>query len=77
MWHLFYIRALEIGEERRREAEQVRLARLEPGPSVPRRSRMAVVRRNGALAAVWIARRIDPGAARQAVRRTPRKLGSA
>jgi hypothetical protein len=77
MWQLFYIRALEIGEEYRREAGQLRLARLERGPSTPRRSRTAVLRRTGAVVAVWIARRIDPGATRQAVRRNPRKLGSA
>jgi hypothetical protein len=76
MWQLFYIRALEIGAERRREAEQLRLARLEARLFGPRRPRMAVLRRNGAIAAIWVARRIDPGAARQAVRRTPRRLGS-
>lgn len=76
MWQLYYIRALEIHEERLKEAEQVRLARLEADPLLPRRSRVTILRRNAAGMAVWIARRIDPGAAREAARRHPRKVGS-
>jgi hypothetical protein len=76
MWQLYYIRAREIQEDRRREADQARLARLEPGPSSLPRSRMTVLRRNGARVAVWVARRIDPGAAREAWHGTPRKVGS-
>ncbi len=76
MWQLFYIRAREIHEERRYEAEQTRLARREPGPPSPRRSRVVSLRRSGAGLAVRVARRLDPGAARAAARRMSRKLGS-
>jgi hypothetical protein len=72
MWQLYYHRAREIHEERRREAEQARLARLEPGPTTPRRSRVTALRRTGARIAVRVARRIDPGAAREAWHGTPR-----
>ena len=76
MWQMHYIRAREMHEERLKEAEQTRLASAEPGPPPLRRSGVTGLRRRGAGLAMWVARRLDPGAARAASRRTPRKVGS-
>ena len=74
MWQLFYIRALEIHEEYRREAERERLARPESGPREESRPGgvVADLRRAGASAAIWVARRLHPG-----TRRNRRHAGQA
>jgi hypothetical protein len=71
MWYVYYDRALEIARERADEAARDRLARggREPASS---RSRFDGLRRNGAVIAVWIARRLDECVAREELR--PRSI---
>ena len=64
MWQVFYIRALEMAQERTNEAERERLARDAHVTSANGGSRFDGLRRNGARAA-GIARRLDECVARE------------
>jgi adenine/guanine phosphoribosyltransferase-like PRPP-binding protein len=65
MWPMYYVRALEIAQERIREAERERLARGGWTLDLDRPSRVAGLRRRGAVVAAIIARRLDECVARQ------------
>ena len=65
MWQLQYLIALEIAAERAREAARDRLARDGADASIDRSSRLAWLRRSGAIVAAGIARRLDDYVARQ------------
>lgn len=67
MWLVYYDRALEIARERTAEAARERLARgaAQPAASQPR---FAALRRNGAVIAAGIARRLDECVAREELR---------
>ena len=65
MWQVFYIRALEQAQERTNEAARERLARDAHATSDSDRSRFDGLRRNGAIVAAGIARRLDECVARE------------
>ena len=76
MWQLQYARAQELGLQRMLEAERTRLAHTHAAghPRPPRRSRG--LRRGAAVAAAWVARRLDETAATDALTvRTHVRLG--
>ena len=76
MWQIYYIRAQEIAQERIREAERERWARRARLASTSR-TRIDALRRQGALAAAGLARRLDECVAREPRRRVARTIGSA
>jgi len=65
MWQVFYIRALEMAQERTNEAKRERLARDAHVTSANGGSRFDGLRRNGAIVAAGIARRLDECVARE------------
>ncbi|MEA2538121.1 MAG: hypothetical protein QOF11_2355 [Chloroflexota bacterium] len=78
MWQIFYVRALDIANERIVEAERERWARLARSGSA-RRVAFGGFRRQGALVAAGLARRLDECVAREALAagRSDDRLGSA
>ncbi len=69
MWPLYYVRALEIIEERTREANLQRLIRDGRTVDFETSSRVDALRRRGAVVAATIARRLDECVARETVGR--------
>jgi hypothetical protein len=67
MWQLHYARAQELALERMLEAERVRLARIHADGHARTRRRTLGVRRGAAVAAAWLARRLDETAANDAL----------
>jgi hypothetical protein len=78
MWHIFYLRALDIANERIVDAERQRWAQRARSGSA-RGSRIDGFRRQGALVAAGLARRLDERVAREALKahRADDPLGSA
>jgi hypothetical protein len=78
MWQMYYVRAQEIAQERIREAERGRWARRARLASTSG-SRIDSLRRQAALAAAGLARRLDECVAREALapRGADDRLGSA
>ena len=64
MWQMHYLRALEIVEERQREAARERLVRT-GSVAHPHSSWIDGLRRRGAIFAAGIARRLDECVARE------------
>ena len=65
MWQVYYIRAMEIANDRANEAARERLAREAQLPTDNRGSRLDGLRRSGAIVAAGIARRLDECVARE------------
>ena len=67
MWQLHYARAQELALDRMLEAERVRLARLHVAGHPHPARRSLGIRRGAAVAAAWVARRLDETAATDAL----------
>lgn len=78
MWQIYYVRAREIANERILEAERERSARR-AHLAAAKLSRLDWLRREGALVAAGVARRLDACVAQEALagRATNDQVGSA
>jgi hypothetical protein len=78
MWQVFYVQAHQIAQDRVREANRERLARDANAAQPASRSWLDGVRRNGAVVAASIARRLDECVAREelGLRTTDDRLGA-
>jgi hypothetical protein len=65
MWQIFYVQAHQIAQDRVREANRERLARDANAAHPVGRSLFDGLRRNGAVVAAGIARRLDECVARE------------
>jgi hypothetical protein len=65
MWQIHYFQAAQLAQERTREANRERLARLVHDSGTERRSRFDGLRRGAAIVAAGIARRLDECAAQE------------
>jgi hypothetical protein len=65
MWQILYVQAMQIAQERTREANQERLAHQAHDSEAETRSRFEGLRRGGAIVAAGIARRLDECAAQE------------
>ena len=65
MWQFFYLQARQMADDRALEAAQERLARDATRQPSRDGSRFAALRRNGAVVAAGIARRLDECVARE------------
>lgn len=75
MWQIHYLRAQELAQDRLHEADQERLACLARSAAAGGPSRLAALRRRGALVATGIARRLDEHVAREQLSmRSPEEL---
>jgi hypothetical protein len=78
MWQIYYVRALDIAKERMLEAERERSARR-AHLAAAKLSRVDWLRREGALVAAGVARRLDACVAQEALagHATNDRVGSA